>query len=105
LSDEVFCASDVAFHRALVDSAANPIISYQLAGAVEAMQPLMNMITFTERNRERIIELHTEIADGLENHDAERTQTAIDALAAYTMDLARVATARRQGKQSSLKGD
>ena len=39
LSDESFCASDVAFHRALVDAAGNPVLSYQLAGAVEAMQP------------------------------------------------------------------
>lgn len=43
LTDEAFCASDVAFHRALVDGAGNPVLSYQLAGAVEAMQPLMNM--------------------------------------------------------------
>ncbi len=49
LTDEAFCASDVAFHRALVDGAGNPVLSYQLAGAVEAMQPLMNMITFTAR--------------------------------------------------------
>ena len=38
LTDEAFCASDVAFHRALVDAAGNPVLSYQLAGAVEAMQ-------------------------------------------------------------------
>jgi len=50
LSDESFCASDVAFHRALVDGAGNPVLSYQLAGAVEAIEPLMNMITFTARN-------------------------------------------------------
>ena len=36
LSDEDFCASDVALHRALVDGAGNPVLSYQLAGAVEA---------------------------------------------------------------------
>ena len=40
LSDESFCASDVAFHRALVDGAGNPVLSYQLAGAVEAIEPL-----------------------------------------------------------------
>ncbi len=66
LTDEAFCASDVTFHRALVDSAGNPVLSYQLAGAVEAMQPLMNMITFSARDRARIIALHTAIADALE---------------------------------------
>ena len=39
LTEEAFCASEVAFHRALVDSAGNPVIKYQLAGTVEAMQP------------------------------------------------------------------
>ena len=28
LTDEAFCASDVAFHRALVDAAGNPVLSY-----------------------------------------------------------------------------
>lgn len=31
LSDVDFCASDVAFHRTLVDAAENPVLSYQLA--------------------------------------------------------------------------
>ena len=66
LSDEAFCASDVAFHRALVDGAGNPVLSYQLAGAVEAIEPLMNMITFPARSRERIVALHTRIADAIE---------------------------------------
>lgn len=88
LSDEAFCASDVAFHRALVDGAANPVLSYQLAGAVEAMQPLMNMITFTARSREAIIALHSRIADALERHDAAETDTALSQLQAYTVELA-----------------
>ena len=45
LTDEAFCASDVAFHRALVDGAQNPVLSYQLSGSIEAMQPLMLLIT------------------------------------------------------------
>ena len=67
LSDAGFCAADVAFHRALVDAAGNPVLSYQLAGAVEAMQPLMNMITFTARNA-------AAVADGLTLLEQE-TQT------------------------------
>ncbi len=59
LTDEDFCASDVAFHRAFVDGACNPVLSYQLAGAVEAMQPLMNMITFAPRSQTRIVDMHT----------------------------------------------
>ena len=88
LTDEAFCASDVAFHRALVDAAGNPVLSYQLAGAVEAMQPLMNMITFTARSRERIIGLHTAIADAIEARDAQAADTALADLADYTEGLA-----------------
>ena len=41
LSDESGCTPNVAFHRALVDVAGNPVVSYQSARAVEVMQPLM----------------------------------------------------------------
>lgn len=95
LTDESFCASDVAFHRALVDSASNPVLSYQLAGAVEAMQPLMNMITFTARSREAIVGFHTRIADALAMSDAEAAQAALTELEAYTLTLGRDVMAAR----------
>jgi len=95
LSDEAFCASDVTFHRALVDGAGNKVLSYQLAGAVEAMQPLMNMITFSARSREAIVALHTELADALTDKDAARTNQTLVKLEAYTRELAQsVAEAR-----------
>jgi len=87
LTDESFCASDVTFHRALVDAAGNPVLSYQLAGAVEAMQPLMNMITFTARSRERIVALHTAIADAIETNNATDAIQALDDLQTYTLQL------------------
>lgn len=96
LTDEAFCASDVAFHRALVDGAGNPVLSYQLAGAVEAMQPLMNMITFTARSREEIIRLHSKIADALEAQDAGTVNTALVELETYTLRLAHDVAERRR---------
>lgn len=87
LSDESWCASDVAFHRALVDGAGNPVLSYQLAGAVEAMQPLMNMITFTARSREHIIALHTKIADFCDAGEGHAIDQTLEELAAYTLKL------------------
>ncbi|QJF51073.1 FadR/GntR family transcriptional regulator [Roseobacter ponti] len=95
LTDEAFCASDVAFHRALVDGAGNPVLSYQLAGAVEAMQPLMNMITFTARDRARIIGLHTGVADAIEAQDGATTLAALTALEAETQALAKSVFAAR----------
>ena len=98
LTDEAFCASDVAFHRALVDGAANPVLSYQLAGAVEAMQPLMNMITFSARSRETIVSLHSQIADAIEAQDASRADELLCDLSAYTPTLAQsVFEARSKG--------
>ncbi len=88
LTDEAFCASDVAFHRALVDGAGNPVLSYQLAGAVEAMQPLMNMITFTARSREAIIALHTTIADAIEASDPQAAVIGLNDLETETLKLA-----------------
>jgi DNA-binding FadR family transcriptional regulator len=87
LSDEAFCASDVAFHRALVDCAGNEVLSYHLAGSVEAMQPLMNMITFTARSRAEIIDLHCAIVAGLEIRDVASVDRALATLEAYTITL------------------
>ena len=98
LSDESFCASDVTFHRALVDGAGNPVLSYQLAGAVEAMQPLMNMITFTARSRGAIVELHGRIADALEARDAATAEAALLELERYTLELGRGVMKARDSK-------
>ncbi|MHA6261746.1 FadR/GntR family transcriptional regulator [Arenibacterium sp. CAU 1754] len=95
LTDESFCASDVTFHRALVDGACNPVLSYQLAGAVEAMQPLMNMITFTARSRDQIVTHHTAIADAVDRQDARAVDQHLQDLARYTQSLARDVLARR----------
>ncbi|MDJ0821288.1 MAG: GntR family transcriptional regulator [Paracoccaceae bacterium] len=95
LTDEAFCASDVAFHRALVDGAGNPVLSYQLAGAIEAMQPLMNMITFTARSRAAIIALHQHIADSIEAHHGEAAEQGLAELCSYTQTLAKQVLASR----------
>lgn len=99
LTDEAFCASDVAFHRALVDGARNPVLSYQLAGAVEAMQPLMNMITFTARSREVIVALHTRIADAIETQDGPAACAALNRLEEETQSLARSVFADRMARK------
>ena len=96
LTDEAFCASDVAFHLALIDGAQNPVLSYQLSGSIEAMQPLMNMITFTARSRAEIIAIHTDILDGLESGDSLRMMKDLERLEIYTKDLAHMVMAARR---------
>lgn len=104
LTDEEFCASDVAFHRALVDAAGNPVLSYQLAGAVEAMQPLMNMITFTARSRERILALHEGIADALAAQDGAAVEAGLGDLARYTQELGADVRAARAARPGGTQG-
>jgi DNA-binding GntR family transcriptional regulator len=84
----------------LVDGAGNPVLSYQLAGAVEAMQPLMNMITFTARSREAVVNLHTRIADAIEARDADAADSALVELARYTLTLGEAAMAERVARKS-----
>jgi len=98
LTDEAFCASDVAFHRALVDAAANPVLSYQLAGAIEAIEPLMNMITFTARSREKIISHHAALITSLETQDIPLAERTLGELAEYSMQLATKVLADREKK-------
>jgi DNA-binding FadR family transcriptional regulator len=102
LTDEAFCASDVSFHRALVDGAGNPVLSYQLAGAVEAMQPLMNMITFTARDRARIVALHEAIADALERQNAAEADGGLTRLEQETRSLALKAFEDRETRKTAL---
>lgn len=101
LTDEAFCASDVAFHRALVDGAANPVLSYQLAGAVEAMQPLMNMITFSARDRARIVDLHNTIADAIEACDGGAASQGLSDLEGETRSLAAAVFSARADSSST----
>ncbi|ASP35023.1 FadR/GntR family transcriptional regulator [Labrenzia sp. VG12] len=87
-SDEEFCASDVAFHSAIASATGNPLLSFQLAAAFEAMQPLMNMLVYRLRDRERIADLHESLASALKAGDSSKAADQLDALAAYTKDLA-----------------
>ena len=101
LSDEAFCASDVALHRTLVDAAGNPILSYQLAGAVEAMQPLMNMITFSARSRAQIVRLHSRLADAIEARDPAEADRVLGELEDYTLELGKGVIALRDKTRQS----
>jgi DNA-binding FadR family transcriptional regulator len=87
-SDEAFCASDVAFHSAIASATGNPLLGFQLSAAFEAMQPLMNMLVYKLRDRERIADLHEALADALESGDGGMAQQQLEALSAYTRDLA-----------------
>ena len=105
LTDEAFCASDVTFHRALVNGAQNPVLSYQLAGAIEAMQPLMNMITFTARSRAEIVAIHSDILNALKARDGDATTQHLMRLEVYTKHLAHTVMDARQSARATANSD
>lgn len=87
LTDEEFCASDVRFHRALVDAAGNPVLSFQMAGIIEGMQPLMNMLTYRMRDRARISEFHAQIVTAMERQKTKEVIESLRSLSDYTLEL------------------
>ncbi|MBP2230985.1 DNA-binding FadR family transcriptional regulator [Azospirillum agricola] len=95
LTDEEFCASDVRFHRALVDAAGNSLLSFLMHAVVEALQPVSNMIIFRVRERQAIVAFHERILGALESRDAEAGVAALGDLVAYTRDRYRDALDRR----------
>ncbi len=88
ISDEDFCASDVRFHRVLVEATDNSLIAFQMAGVVEAIQPILNMITYRERDRTRIADWNARLCDRLEARDTDGALAELSASADYTAQLA-----------------
>lgn len=86
-SDEEFCASDVRFHRALVDATQNPVLQFVMFSVIEALQPVENMIIFRFRDRKKIIRQHERILAALVAQDPDRTQKAITEQMVYLKKL------------------
>lgn len=88
LSDEEFCDSDVRFHRTLVDAAGNAMLSFQMAGVIEALQPVLNKIINRVRDRRTIIETHASLGTAVEHRNLEDAQKALWSLTSYIRDQA-----------------
>ncbi|MDT8343878.1 MAG: GntR family transcriptional regulator [Thermohalobaculum sp.] len=98
-SDAAFCASDVRFHRALANAAGNPLIAFQMAGVIEAIQPLLNMLTWRGRDRAEIAARHARITATLERRDAAALTRELAQLSDYAAGLiaeAQAIAARRR---------
>jgi GntR family transcriptional repressor for pyruvate dehydrogenase complex len=77
LSDEDFCASDVRFHRALVEAAGNPALEFAAAGVFESLQPAVNMIIFRFRDRKQVASPHERLYRGLRARDGSAACAAL----------------------------
>jgi GntR family transcriptional repressor for pyruvate dehydrogenase complex len=98
LTDVEFCATDVRFHRALVEATHNELLSFLMTAAVEALQPISNLITF--RNRREIIGHHQRIVDFLARRDGEGAATAIAEQSRYLADHYSKAAAARMAREA-----
>lgn len=83
LSDEDFCASDVRFHRALVDATHNPALQFQMFTVIEALQPVENLVIFRFRQRDRVVRHHEDIYRAIGNSDITAAEGAVNDLMAY----------------------
>lgn len=83
LSDQDFCASDVRFHRLVVEAAGNAILRFLMNGVVEALMPVSNMIIFRVRDRMAMVAHHERMLAALKARDGEGAVAALTDLVAY----------------------
>ena len=83
LSDENFCASDVRYHRALVDATHNPVLKFQMFTVIEALQPMENLVIYRFRKREKIVRHHEKILRAITAKDPKKAEAAINEQMAY----------------------
>ena len=83
VSDQDFCASDVRFHRAVVDAAGNALLRFLMNAVVEALMPVSNMIIFRVRDRKEIVGHHERMLAALKERDGEAAVEALGGLVHY----------------------
>jgi len=71
LTDTDFCASDVRFHRALVNATQNPVLQFVMIAVLESLQPVANLLVFRFRERELIISQHERLYEAVKDGDAD----------------------------------
>jgi len=86
ISDEAFCQADVAFHRALVDSAGNNMVRFVMYTVIEALIPVTNMIVTVVRERSDIIELHEAMLQHLIDRNSVLLNTSMNKLLDYLLE-------------------
>ena len=101
LTDVEFCATDVCFHRGLVEATHNELLSFLMTAAVEALQPVSNLITFRTRDRREIIGHHQRIVDFLLRRDGEGAAAVIVEQSRYLADHYSKAVAARIARERS----
>ncbi|MEH6624974.1 MAG: FadR/GntR family transcriptional regulator [Motiliproteus sp.] len=100
IRDEDFCASDVKFHRALVDGTGNPVLQFLMAAVIEALQPIANLIAYRFRDKAMIVSQHEYILDAISRGDEDEAVAALDEQMRYMQEQHENAQAWRQQKDT-----
>lgn len=85
-TDVDFCASDVRFHRALVDATGNSVLQFVMFAVIEALQPATNLVIFRFRERKKIVSQHERIHDAIKSRNAEVAEAAMAEQMNYLCD-------------------
>lgn len=83
LSDQDFCASDVRFHRTIIDAAGNPLLRFLMNATIEVLMPVSNMIIFRVHDRKEIVAYHERMLTALAGRDAKAVAEALGELVHY----------------------
>ncbi|MBA8907655.1 MULTISPECIES: FadR/GntR family transcriptional regulator [Aminobacter] len=100
LSDEDFCASDVRFHRAVVQAAGNGPLSLMMYTVVEAFMPITNMIVSHVRERSTVADFHEKLAGAIEARNASDATGVLSELLAYVRDSYALSLTRRAEREA-----
>ena len=102
LSDEEFCASDVRFHRLVVQASGNAILRFVMNLVVESLMPVSNMIIVRVRDRRTITTFHERMVDALAAGDGTMATSVLGELVGYIR--AQYEAAQRKQSERSDSG-
>ena len=103
ISGEEFCASDVRFHRALVDATQNGPLRLMMYTVIESFIPITNMLTYGLFERQGAADSHTSILAAIREQDADRAVAQVrDHLTGMRMVL--VQALERRGEKNAGNG-
>jgi GntR family transcriptional repressor for pyruvate dehydrogenase complex len=94
INDEAFCQADVAFHRALVDSAGNGMVRFVMYTVIEALIPVTNMVVSVVRERSDIISLHEQMLQHLTDRNQLLLIQSMNSLLDYLLEKFELASQR-----------
>lgn len=103
LSDEDFCASDVQFHRIIVDATQNTMLRFVMYALIESLVPVTNMVIVYVRDRSTIIEHHERMLKAMERRNPDEVCKHLQSLIDYLRDSYAKARLQRDRRQRRLK--